>query len=65
MNETTSEVLLALLLTKSMAVPPEFVVVTVTNDGNALTCCIVNNVNMLLKSRARRITDFNNILLIH
>ena len=64
-NETTSEVLSTLLLTESMVVPPEFVVVTVTPDGNALTCCTAYDVNMLLRSRARRMTDFNNTLLIN
>jgi hypothetical protein len=44
--------------------PPEFVAVTVTNDGNALTCCIAYGVNTLLRSRTRRMTDFNNTLLI-
>ena len=47
-----------------MVVPPEFVAVTVTNDGSALTCCTAYNVNMVPRSRAKIMTDFNNTLLI-
>jgi hypothetical protein len=63
-NETTFDVLSALLLTESVVTSPVLVVVTVTNEGDALICCTVNVVNMLLRSRATRIADFNNTLLI-
>ena len=65
MNETKSDVLFALLLTESMVIPPVFVLVTVTNEGDAFTCCTVYDVKILLRSNTRRMTDFNNTLLIH
>jgi hypothetical protein len=64
MNETTLEVLSTLLLTVSVVIPPEFVAVTVTNDDAALPDCTAYEVNMLPISRTRRMTDFNNTLLI-
>jgi len=64
-NETTSEVLFASLVIESTVIPPVFVAVTVTNEGDALACCTVYVVKTLLTSRMMRIIDFNNTLLIN
>ena len=64
-NEDTFDVLSALLLTCSIVLSPALVEVTVTESDMPVTSGIRYTVNEPVTSKAKRMTNFNNTLLIN
>src|SRR5207245_6309808 len=65
MNENISDVLLALLLACSTALSPALVEVTVTKSDMPSACGSTYVANEPVRSKAKRMTEFNNTFLIN
>ena len=65
MNEDISNVLPALLLTWSTSLPSALVEVTVTKSDMPSACGSTYVANEPVRSKAKRVADFNNTFLIN